>query len=421
MIQSHVLCDAECKGKRALACSTAEGVHAFVIANYVVVPRARTASPNEQLPTTRNSFEDMNMLAAMTIRNQHSDVFTFLQGNLESSASQCQVPQQAVRGGLVYASDAAQLAEALKHGPAILIVLSTVKFSDPAISAPDTCFFSVSCISMGMAALLKYFDKKRQRFTQWGERHPTAVVHADATIGVGAFLGPYCVIGANAIIGDHCMIGAHVVVENGARIGARSVMHPHVFIGSECEIGVDCEIHPHTTIGSDGFGYAVGSDGRPHKICHLGNVKIGDGVEIGSSCTIDRATLTSTYVRSGAKLDNICHIAHNCDLGENGFYTAGFMMGGSTKIGRQFVTGGCSVVTSHVTVADNVMLAGRSTVTKDILVAGSYGGYPLQPLKEAMKTAANIGRLNELRKSLRLVMRHLQNKRELPAIETSDE
>lgn len=137
-------------------------------------------------------------------------------------------------------------------------------------------------------------------------------------------------------------------------------------------------------------------------------MKIGNGVEIGSNCAIDRATLASTYIRSGTKLDNIYHIAHNCDLGENGLYTAGFMMRGSTKIGRQFATGGCTVVTGHVTLADNVVLAGRSTVTNNVLKAGHYGGYPLQPLKESMKTAANIRQLNEFRKNLNRVMKHLR-------------
>jgi UDP-3-O-[3-hydroxymyristoyl] glucosamine N-acyltransferase len=151
----------------------------------------------------------------------------------------------------------------------------------------------------------------------------------------------------------------------------------------------------------------VGADGRPRKITHLGNVKIHDNVEIGSNCAVDRAKLTSTHIRSGTKLDNICHIAHNCDLGENGFYTAGFMMGGSTKIGRNFVTGGGSVVTAHVTVADDVNLAGRSTVTNDIREAGSYGGYPLQPLRQAMKTVVSIGQLNDLRRNLNRVMKHL--------------
>jgi UDP-3-O-[3-hydroxymyristoyl] glucosamine N-acyltransferase len=94
-------------------------------------------------------------------------------------------------------------------------------------------------------------------------------------------------------------------------------------------------------------------------------------------------------------------------LGENGFYTAGFMMGGSTKIGRQFVTGGNSVVTAHVTLADNVVLSGRSSVTNDVPEAGHYAGYPLQPLRDAMRTAVSIGHLNEIRKNLKRVMRHL--------------
>ena len=154
------------------------------------------------------------------------------------------------------------------------------------------------------------------------------------------------------------------------------LLHPHVFVGAGSEIGRDCEVHPHTSIGSDGFGYAVGASRRPQKIPHLGNVVIGDEVEIGSNCAIDRAKLASTYIRSGAKLDNICHIAHNCDLGEDGFYTAGFMMAGSTTIGRRFMTGGNSVVSAHLTLADDVVLAGRSTVTADVTQAGPLWRLP---------------------------------------------
>jgi UDP-3-O-[3-hydroxymyristoyl] glucosamine N-acyltransferase len=347
------------------------------------------------------------MLTAQTIGDRHSDTFTFLHGDLSRVASHCHIPQEAVLGSLVYVSNANQLAEARRHKPAILIVTAAMGGCvDPLVDA-ESCCFSVRNTAMGMAVLLKYFDRKCDRFTQWGERHPTAVVHPDATIGARTFLGPYCVVGANASIGNDCMIGAHAVIENDARIGERTMLHPQVFVGAGCWIGDDCEIHPHTSIGSDGFGYAVDADGRPRKIAHLGNVQIGNAVEIGSNCAVDRATLTSTYIRSGTKLDNICHIAHNCDLGENGFFTAGFMMGGSTKIGRQFVTGGNSVVTAHITLGDNVVLAGRSSVTCDVPDAGSYGGYPLQPLKEAMKTVANIGHLNEIRRNLHRVMRHL--------------
>ncbi len=346
------------------------------------------------------------MITAQAIKSRHSDVFTYLHGNLDSSAQHCRTPADACGASLVFVSDAAQIAQASLHRPAIMVCLSKVSESlNPANG--DTCCFSVKAMPVGMATLLKYFDHKRRRFTQWGQHHPTAVVHPEARVGADVCLGPHCVIGANAAIGDNCMIGAHAVIENDATIGARTVIHPQVFIGAGCQVGDDCEIHPHTTVGGDGFGYATGPDGRARKIPHLGNVVIGNEVEIGSNCAIDRATLTSTHIRSGTKLDNICHIAHNCDLGEDGFYTAGFMMGGSTKIGRRFVTGGNSVVTAHVTVADDVSLSGRSSVTQDVPNPGAYGGYPLQPLADAMRTAASLAKLNDIRKSLARVMRHL--------------
>ncbi len=347
------------------------------------------------------------MLAAQTINRVHSDVFTYLGGNLDRCASFSHVPEQATTGSLVYISEFGQLAPALQRNPAILIVHAKICGALVADAQADTCCFSARNIPLGMAILLKYFDAKRMRFEQWGSRHATAIVHPSAKIGERVCLGPYCVVGANAAIGDDCMVGAHVVVENEARVGAKTILHPHVFVGSRCEIGEDCEIHPHTTIGSDGFGYAVDADGTVRKIPHLGNVMIGNAVEIGGNCAIDRATLTSTYIRSGTKLDNICHIAHNCDLGENGFFTAGFMMGGSTKIGRNFMTGGNSVVTAHIKITDHVTLQGRSSVTNDILAPGAYGGYPLQPLKEAIKTAVSLGQLNEIRKNLCRVLKHL--------------
>jgi UDP-3-O-[3-hydroxymyristoyl] glucosamine N-acyltransferase len=366
-------------------------------------------------------MDESNMLCAQTIQDCHSDVFTFLGGNLLRSASAPASPDTATTTSLVYITDAAQIPAAMRLDPAILIVHAAAAPALAEQPGADTCCFSVRNIPLGMAVLLKYFDQKRQRFTQWGERHPTAIVHPEATLGADVCLGPYCVIGAKATIGAGCLIGSHAVIENNARIGANTVIHPHVFIGSGCEIGTNCEIHPHTTVGSDGFGYGVEAGGTPRKISHLGNVHIGDHVEIGANCAIDRATLASTYIRSGTKLDNLCHIAHNCDLGENSFFTAGFMMGGSTKIGRQFMTGGNSVVTGHITIANNVTLQGRSSVTNDILESGAYGGYPLQPLKEAMKTAVSLSQLNTIRKNLARVMKHLKLSDKPPADTSPDE
>jgi len=348
------------------------------------------------------------MLHAHTVQSRHADVCSYLQGDLDTAAANCHIPGDAGPDSLVFVTDLVQLEIARQRRAAILVVQRDIADQLAPNEAAFGCCFSVSSVPMGMAVLLKHFDRKRERFTQWGERHPTALVHPTATLGFEVLLGPYCVIGANASIGDGCCIGAHAVIENDVRIGAGTILHPHVFVGAGCELGRDCEVHPHTSIGSDGFGYAVGASRRPRKISHLGNVSIGDEVEIGSNCAIDRAKLASTYIRSGTKLDNICHIAHNCDLGEDGFYTAGFMMAGSTTIGRRFMTGGNSVVSAHLTLADDVVLAGRSTVTADVTEPGQYGGYPLQPLKDTMRTLASLGHINEMRKNLNRVLRHLQ-------------
>ncbi len=347
------------------------------------------------------------MLRAGTINSQHADIFTFLLGDLEATATICHKPEETCAQSLVFVSDQKQLDNPLCQSAAIVILHRKLLPAFDEALKWQGCLFSVSAIPAAMAALLQYFDRKSARFLQWGERHPTAIVHSSASIGEHVVLGPYCVIGAGTSIGDGCLIGSHTVVENEARIGAGTILHPHVFVGAGCEIGSGCEIHPHTSIGSDGFGYAIDGTGRPCKIPQLGNVQIGDDVEIGSNCAIDRATLTSTHIRSGTKLDNICHVAHNCELGENGLYTAGFMVAGSTKIGRQFITGGNSVVSAHLTLADNVVLAGRSTVTNNITHGGAYGGYPLQPLKDALKTTVNIGHLTRLRRDLRKVMSRL--------------
>jgi UDP-3-O-[3-hydroxymyristoyl] glucosamine N-acyltransferase len=348
------------------------------------------------------------MLSARTVLDEHADLFTFLNGDLTATAEVCRSPEDADGSSLVYVSDAPQLTAALRAQAAIVILDRRLSAEAANSGQEPGCRFAVASIPTAMATLLPHFDHKRDRFTQWGERHATALIHPTARVGAGVTLGPYCVIGAHATIGDHCCIGSHVVVENGASVGAGTILHPHVFVGAECQLGERCEIHPHTSIGSDGFGYVPGRPGHhPLKIPHLGNVVIGDEVEIGSSCAVDRAKLTSTFIRSGAKLDNLCHIAHNCDLGEDGMYTAGFMMAGSTTIGKRFVTGGNSVVSAHLHLADDVALAGRSTVTNDVHTPGPYGGYPLQPLREALKTIASIGQLNDIRRNVSRIMKHL--------------
>jgi UDP-3-O-[3-hydroxymyristoyl] glucosamine N-acyltransferase len=172
------------------------------------------------------------VLRAETIRVDHADLFTFVQGDLESTATICHRPEETCPDSLVYLGNRKQLEAVASPDAAIWILHEDLL---PEINDKQQwrgCLFSVSAIPAAMAALLKYFDQKPSRFSQWGERHQTAVVHPSAKIGANVMLGPYCVIGADSVIGDDCLIGSHAVVENRVKIGARTILHPHVIPAS---------------------------------------------------------------------------------------------------------------------------------------------------------------------------------------------
>lgn len=231
--------------------------------------------------------------------------------------------------------------------------------------------------------------------------HATAIIHPSANLGEGVRVGPYAIISKNVTIADGAAIGAHAVVETGATIGRKTVLHPFTYIGHDCVLGAECEIHPSTTIGKEGFGYAHDAQNNHYKIPHTGRVVLGDRVQIGASVTIDRGTFGDTRIDDGAILDNRIHIAHNVEIGANSIITAGFVIAGSSKIGKNFLTGGCTSVTGHIKIADNVQLAGVSVVRKDITKPGAYGGNPLLPMNEFLRAMVFMNNVPKLAKKLR--------------------
>lgn len=233
-----------------------------------------------------------------------------------------------------------------------------------------------------------------------GGVHPTAIVHSSAKLAAGIRVGPYCVISSGVTIEDSVVIGAHTVIESNTKIGPRSVLHPFVYVGPRCDIGADCEINPHTTIGKEGFGYAHDKKNNHYRIPHTGRVIIGDRVHLGSSVNVDRGTFADTEIRSGAILDNRIQISHNAVIGENAVITAGFVVAGSTKIGRNFLTGGNTSVTGHIELCDNVNLAALSVVRKSITKPGAYGGNPLLPMRDYIRFTSALSKLPELFKKL---------------------
>jgi UDP-3-O-[3-hydroxymyristoyl] glucosamine N-acyltransferase len=342
-------------------------------------------------------LEDLLLLANSDLK--------LVAGSLSKEVSSVSTPEKIKKDSLVFLSAKEQWEKAILGGPAIIISLENVI---PSSLPKDICVLSTKNIKRTMTVVLPLFDHSLKKFPNG--IHNSASISSDVVLGKNVAIGAHCFIGKNVKIGDNAKIGPNSIIEDGAVIGPKTVLHGSVFVGYNCEIGMNCNIHAHTTIGSDGFGFFTDNQYQHTKVPQIGNVVIGDNVEIGASCCIDRATIDTTVIGSGSKLDNLCHIAHNCTIGENSMIAAGFFVAGSTHLGKRFTTGGSTVVSTQLHVADGVTLAGRSTVTNDILEAGVYGGYPLQPLKDALRTISTLANLVDMRKKLNQVLKTLSIK-----------
>lgn len=328
----------------------------------------------------------------------------FIQGEPNTLALRAVEPQLASPDSLCFVSTAEDLNKVLTSGASIIVALDKLNLTKISLTK-NQALFSAAHVGAAMTLILPLLDQKKSRFPIG--IHAQSFVDPTAKLGAGASIGPFAVIGAFAEIGEGTAIGAHSVVETGAQIGAKTILHPQVFIGAHCRIGNFCEIHPHTTIGSDGFGFVQGPDLRRNKIPQLGIVVIEDSVEIGANCAIDRATLNETRIGEGSKFDNFCHVAHNCTIGKNNVFAGGFMIAGSSRVGDNCMSGGGTFINDHVEVGNNIIFGGRSSVSKDVLKPGAYTGYPLEPMRDALRTLANLVHLTSMRKQLAQIRKHL--------------
>jgi UDP-3-O-[3-hydroxymyristoyl] glucosamine N-acyltransferase len=269
---------------------------------------------------------------------------------------------------------------------------------------------------LGFARLTQWWAARMRAATP-ASVHPSAVIDASARLGAGVSVGPLAVIEAGAAIGDGAVVGAHGVVGAGAVVGAGTRLAPHVVLGAGCRIGARGVVHAGVVIGADGFGFAP-AGGRWEKIEQLGNVRIGDDVEIGANTCIDRGALGDTVIEDGVKLDNQIQIGHNCRIGAHTAMAGCVGVAGSAVIGKYCTFGGAAMVLGHLTIADHVHISSGSMVSRSILQAGQYTGfYPLATNAEWEKSAAivrNLGamrnRLRELEKTVALLTVH--NKKE---------
>jgi UDP-3-O-[3-hydroxymyristoyl] glucosamine N-acyltransferase len=246
--------------------------------------------------------------------------------------------------------------------------------------------------------LMQAVEREYQHFPKG--IHPTAVVEDGAQIGEGVALGPCVVICAGAQIGPRTVLSAHAYVGAESVLGADCLVYPNVTIRERVRIGDRAIIHPGTVIGGDGFGFRpVG--GKHVKVPQVGTVQIGDDVEVGCNCTIDRATMDTTVIGNGVKMDNHCHIAHNCQIGDNSILVAYARIGGGTVLGKNVTLAEDVGVTDHVRIGDGCVVAGTGKVSKDLPPGAVVWGSPAQDIRREMRERAACRKAPEMWEDLR--------------------
>lgn len=247
--------------------------------------------------------------------------------------------------------------------------------------------------------LTKYQELMTQQLT--GIQEPSYIAKT-ASIGEQVFIGAFAHIGEHVKIGKQVKIFPGVVLGDNVQVGDYSILHAGVKIYHDCTIADHVVVHAGAVIGSDGFGFAPQGDGTYKKVPQIGNVVVESHVEIGANATIDRATMGSTIIRNGAKLDNLVQIAHNVEVGSNTVIAAQTGVSGSTKIGKSVMIGGQTGIAGHLTIADGSKINGQSGITKNIKEPNrTLTGTPADDFTRSLRAQAHLRNLPELEKRVK--------------------
>lgn len=252
---------------------------------------------------------------------------------------------------------------------------------------------------LAFVSLLELFNKDDAK-VEYGISDNCSIAN-NTKIGDKVFVGDFVCVGKNCSIGNGTKLLAGCVISNDVKIGNNCTIGYNVVIHRECVIKNNVHIHSGTVIGSDGFGFAKNEDGSYKKIMQKGTVAIEDDVEIGSNCTIDRATLGETRICRGVKLDNQIQIAHNVFIDEDTVIAAQVGIAGTTKIGKRCMIGGQAGIVGHITICDDVIIGAAVGVSKSITKPGMYTGYRAKPFKEELRQEASIKYIEKLREEIK--------------------
>ncbi len=280
-------------------------------------------------------------------------------GNPNAEVHKLSKIEEGTEGSLTFLSNAKYQNYIYTTQATITIVNKSFEADQPVAST----LIKVEDAYQSFSKLLEYYNQVK--LMKSGIEQPS-VISENVTYGTDLYLGSFCYIGKNVSIGNNVKIYPNTFIGDNVVLGNNCVLFAGVRVYSETEIGNNCVIHSGTIVGSDGFGFAPLDDGSYSKIPQIGNVILEDDVEVGSCTTIDRATMGSTIIRKGVKLDNQIQIAHNVEIGENTVIAAQTGVAGSTKIGKNCMIGGQVGISGHLTIGDNVRIQAQSGIGKNI-------------------------------------------------------
>ncbi len=304
--------------------------------------------------------------------------------------------EEAMAGQLAFLANPKYEEYLYTTGATIIIINQNLELKQPVRAT----LIRVADAYTAFASLLtKYQEIEAQQLS--GIQEPS-YISKTAKLGEKIFIGAFAYIGDGAIIGNNVKVHPQAYIGNNVKIGDHSVIHPGVKIYHDCVIGQQVTIHAGSVIGSDGFGFAPQSDGSFKKVPQIGNVQVEDGVEIGSNVTIDRATIGSTIIHTGVKLDNLIQIAHNVEIGHDTVIAAQVGISGSTKIGSHVMIGGQAGIVGHIQIADGARINAQSGVSKSIKTPkASVTGSPAFDYTSALRSQAVSRNLPEMEKRLK--------------------
>ncbi len=325
-----------------------------------------------------------------------------IEGNSEVSVSTLSKIEEGKPGSISFLANPAYT-QYIYNTKATLVIVN----NDFVATAPITAtLIRVESAAAAFAKLLEMYNQVKLNKTGISKQ---SYVSETATVGENVYVGEFAVVSDNARVGNNVKIYPQVYIGDNVVIGDNTTLFAGVKIYSDCVVGTSCIIHSGTVIGSDGFRFEPQNAEGQRKVPQIGNVVIEDDVEIGANCAIDRATLGSTILRKGVKFDNLIHIAHNVEVGENSYLAACNVIAGSTKIGKNCMFSGQVGIVGHLQIADNTIITAQSGISKSITKTGEvYMGSPAFDANRYRKAYIHFRNLDNLAQRISVLERNKQ-------------